>query len=294
MGVWSAFEGTATASVLLVGCTAAGLAAAEAAALSATVVLALGCALALREALRFRSDLEHYTRERRREEWELREHPAGEIQEMIEIYVQNGVDKADATTAIKALYKYSRFFVDCMMAQELQIPLPTGRSATRNGVAALVAFTAFGGVPVATFALLTLSQASRSLALVAHRATPVTRLMGRLLPLTASLGSDGIDAAQPLAAAAAVAAGMAALTAAQWALLPQRRRPWLHIATVGACCIAVAVAAVAPHAAAVLFVQPSQTSAAVGVGAPPQSASVHGDVGHAAAGAGHGTPPPDL
>ena len=59
--------------------------------------------------------------ERRREEWEMENYPDGEIQEMIDIYKQKGMSHDDAKLVIETMAKYKDFFVDVMMAEELEL-----------------------------------------------------------------------------------------------------------------------------------------------------------------------------
>lgn len=59
--------------------------------------------------------------ERRREEWEMENYPDGEIQEMIDIYQQKGMSHDDAKLVIETMAKYKDFFVDVMMAEELEL-----------------------------------------------------------------------------------------------------------------------------------------------------------------------------
>jgi DNA damage-binding protein 1 len=59
--------------------------------------------------------------ERRREEWEMENYPEGEITEMIDIYKEKGMSHEDAKIVIETMSKYKEFFVDLMMAQELEL-----------------------------------------------------------------------------------------------------------------------------------------------------------------------------
>ena len=69
----------------------------------------------------------------------MRNHPEGEIDEMIEIYVQRGMSKADATTVISTMSKYHDFFVDAR-----------GRRGTLSGGVAVASLWRRGGVAVAS------------------------------------------------------------------------------------------------------------------------------------------------
>ena len=100
--------------------------------LSPSVVLVLGFSNVFADALsmgvgEFLSSKAHnewVLSERKREQWELENYPEGEIQEMIDIYVQRGMSLPDATMVISRMSKYPEFFVDIMMAEELQLQVP--------------------------------------------------------------------------------------------------------------------------------------------------------------------------
>src|SRR5210317_1015118 len=63
--------------------------------------------------------------ERKREEWEMENYPEGEIQEMIDIFrVKGGMEHEDAKLVIETLARYPDFFVDIMMAHELELQVP--------------------------------------------------------------------------------------------------------------------------------------------------------------------------
>lgn len=100
--------------------------------MSVSVVLVLGFSNILADALsmgvgEFLSSKAHnewVLSERLREKWELENYPEGEIQEMIDIYTERGMSKEDATKVINLMAPYKEFFVDVMMAEELQLQVP--------------------------------------------------------------------------------------------------------------------------------------------------------------------------
>ena len=76
------------------------------------------------EFLSSKANNEWILSEREREEWEMQNFREGEIQEMIDIYVNKGLTLEDATIVIKTMAKYEDFFVDIMMQQELELQVP--------------------------------------------------------------------------------------------------------------------------------------------------------------------------
>ena len=71
-----------------------------------------------------------YDHERKREAWELRNYPKGEIDEIIELFEGRGVSSEDATYVVQRMAKYDEFFVDLMMAEELMMVKPLSLEST--------------------------------------------------------------------------------------------------------------------------------------------------------------------
>jgi DNA damage-binding protein 1 len=100
--------------------------------LNSGVVLVLGfsnifadaLSMGVGEFLSSKAESEWILSERRREEWELENYPEGEIQEMVDIYTERGMDREDAELVISTMAKYKEFFVDIMMNQELELQVP--------------------------------------------------------------------------------------------------------------------------------------------------------------------------
>jgi hypothetical protein len=66
--------------------------------------------------------------EKDREEWEMKNNPEGEIEEMIELYMGKEFTREDATVIITTMAKNNKFFVDHMMVYGCtslsSIPIP--------------------------------------------------------------------------------------------------------------------------------------------------------------------------
>ena len=133
--------------------------------LSPQVVLILGVSnifadalsMGVGEFLSSKAENEWILSERSREEWELDNYPQGEIQEMIEIYESKGVSKKDAEMVITTLAKYKSFFVDLMMAQELQLQVPDGdhvQESVREGFVMFCSFAFFGALPLLGYVII--------------------------------------------------------------------------------------------------------------------------------------------
>jgi DNA damage-binding protein 1 len=127
--------------------------------LDPTVVLILGfsnifadaCAMGVGEFLSSKAENEWILSERKREEWELENFPEGELAEMVEIYENKGMSHEDAVSVIQTMAKYKDFFVDVMMAQELELQVPEEdhvHESLREGFVMFCSFAAFGAMPL--------------------------------------------------------------------------------------------------------------------------------------------------
>merc|ERR1712224_744686 len=101
------------------------------------VAIGVAASTAVWTATSTRNYRQNYTAEKRRESWEMRNYPKGEIEEMVELYRSRGLKRADAETVIETMAKYESFFVDVMMVEELGLLPP---SETSVGSLTAVAF----------------------------------------------------------------------------------------------------------------------------------------------------------
>merc|ERR1711933_601120 len=95
--------------------------------------------------------------EKKREEWEMQNYPEGEVNEMIDIYVQKGMEHDDAKLVIETMAKYKDFFVDIMMAEELELQVPDEdhvQESIREGVIMFLSFATFGALPLLGYVII--------------------------------------------------------------------------------------------------------------------------------------------
>lgn len=109
------------------------------------------------EFLSSKAENEWILSERERECWELENYKEGEIQEMIDIYVSKGMEREDAVSVINTMAKYDSFFVDLMMAQELELQVPEDdhvQESLREGVVMFCSFASFGAMPLLGYVII--------------------------------------------------------------------------------------------------------------------------------------------
>ncbi len=149
--VFGGLDGILTSFALVSGCAGGGLPATTVMILGFSNILADALSMGVGEFLSSKAHNEWVLSERKREEWELKNYPEGEIREMIDIYEERGMDRADAEDVINKMAKYPDFFVDIMMAEELQLQVPDPDhlcDSMKEGLVMFSAFALFGAMPL--------------------------------------------------------------------------------------------------------------------------------------------------
>lgn len=137
-------------------------------ALDPSVVLILGfsnifadaLSMGVGEFLSSKAENEWILSEREREMWEMDNYPEGEVQEMIDIYVDKGMGREDAEKVINTMAKYKDFFVDIMMAEELELRVPDDdhvKESMKEGVIMFCSFAIFGSLPLLGYVIIPIS-----------------------------------------------------------------------------------------------------------------------------------------
>ena len=112
------------------------------------------------EFLSSKAENEWILSEREREMWEMENYPEGEVKEMEDIYVERGMDREDAKLVVETMSKYKDFFVDVMMAEELQLQVPDDdhiKESFKEGIIMFCSFAAFGTFPLLGYVIIPLS-----------------------------------------------------------------------------------------------------------------------------------------
>ena len=100
-------------------------------------------AMGLGGYLAARSDAEHYESERKREEWEVVERNADEVQEVHEVFRAYGLAPAEIEPVVRAFQNNHKAWVDWMMRFELGLEEPDPKRAVSS--AATIAFSYIAG-----------------------------------------------------------------------------------------------------------------------------------------------------
>jgi VIT1/CCC1 family predicted Fe2+/Mn2+ transporter len=116
-------------------------------------VAAGSIAMGLGGYLAARSDAEHYSSERAREQREVREVPGHEADEVAEIFQSYGLTSEESQPLVEALRRRPEAWVDFMMRFELGLEEPDPRRARRSAATIAGAYVAGGLVPLFPYML---------------------------------------------------------------------------------------------------------------------------------------------
>ena len=117
-------------------------------------VLADAISMGVGDALSTKAENEYILAERKREQWEFDHNPEGEIEEMVDLYVAKGCEREDAVMIINTMSKYKEFFINVMMAEELELQVPDpDENPWIDGAVTFASFVVFGTVPLLAFAI---------------------------------------------------------------------------------------------------------------------------------------------
>eukprot|EP01026_Neomeris_dumetosa_P054494 TRINITY_DN4903_c1_g1_i4.p1 TRINITY_DN4903_c1_g1~~TRINITY_DN4903_c1_g1_i4.p1 ORF type:complete len:297 (+),score=46.89 TRINITY_DN4903_c1_g1_i4:75-893(+) len=152
--VFGALDGTVTCFAVVASVAGSNLA--------PVVVLVLGIANLVADALamgfgdylseKAERDLVHAEYEK--EKWETENYLQGEIEEMVELYMEKGMSEDDARSMLSVMSRYPKVFVDTMMMEELGMLPPDEDSLPwKNGIVMFLSFLLFGSIPLFAYIL---------------------------------------------------------------------------------------------------------------------------------------------
>ena len=147
--VFGGMDGIITTFAVVAGAVGGGLGTDVILILGFSSVFADAVSMGIGDALSTKSENDYILMEKAREKWELENHPEGEIEEMIDLYVGKGMSKEDATECINRMAKYPEFFVNVMMAEELELQVPDeDENPWIDGGVTFLSFVFFGTIPL--------------------------------------------------------------------------------------------------------------------------------------------------
>ncbi len=117
-------------------------------------LLADAAAMGLGEFLSARSEKDVYFAARSKELYEIKNNPAMERAETLEILAEQGLTEVDANALADIFQRNPEFMADFMMTYEIGMTDPSEDSPAMNGLATFIAFIIFGVIPLAPYFIL--------------------------------------------------------------------------------------------------------------------------------------------
>eukprot|EP00904_Undaria_pinnatifida_P012689 jgi/Undpi1/8550/HiC_scaffold_25.g11015.m1 len=156
--VFGGLDGILTSFAIVAGAAGGHLPVAVVLVLGFSNIFADALSMGVGEYLSSKAHNEYVMAEKRREEWELKNHREGEILEMVEIFEKRGMSRQDAEDVIGKMAKYDELFINFMMNEELGLQVPTGDEddTVKEGFVMFLSFAFFGAMPLLGYVIVPL------------------------------------------------------------------------------------------------------------------------------------------
>lgn len=150
--VYGGMDGIITTFAVVAGVAGAALSSKIVLILGMANLLADGFSMAVGDYLSTKAEKDYNKNERQREAWEVENHPEGEKQELIELYMAKGLSKEDSEQITEILSKSRKVWVDVMMVEELGI-IEDEESPLKSAIVTFISFAVFGFIPILAYML---------------------------------------------------------------------------------------------------------------------------------------------
>ncbi|GGB42567.1 membrane protein [Roseibium aquae] len=150
--VYGGIDGAVTTFAIVAGSIGANLSPAIVLVLGVANLLADGFSMAAANYTGTKSELEDFRRLHRIEEKHVRVDPAGEREEIRQIFLAKGIDGADLDHIVRILTSRPAVWIDTMMREEYGLAAAV-RSPMRAALATFAAFVLCGSLPLLPFVL---------------------------------------------------------------------------------------------------------------------------------------------
>lgn len=116
-------------------------------------VLANALHLGIGEFLSSKAHRDFVNTEKRREQWEFKNFKEGEVMEMINIFEDRGMSRADAELVVRKMSEYDSFFINMMITEELGLQLPDEDDAAliKDSIVMFTSFAVCGCLPLVVY-----------------------------------------------------------------------------------------------------------------------------------------------
>src|SRR3989344_265179 len=148
--VYGAVDGTVTTFAVVAGATGASLDFVIVIILGFANLLADGFSMACGNFLSEKTQVQYIAKERKREEWEIKNTPQGEIEEVRQIYKRKGFKGKDLERAVQIITSNKKVWVDTMMTDELGL-IDSNKSPWKTAAYTYIGFIIIGTIPLLAY-----------------------------------------------------------------------------------------------------------------------------------------------
>lgn len=148
--VYGAIDGTITTFAVVAGATGASLSPVIVIILGFANLIADGFSMACGNFLSEKAQKDYIGKERKREEWEIKNTPEGEIEEIRQIFKRKGFKGKDLEMAVKIVTSNDKVWVDTMMVDELGL-LGSNKSHWTTAGMTYFGFLIIGVIPLLAY-----------------------------------------------------------------------------------------------------------------------------------------------
>jgi VIT1/CCC1 family predicted Fe2+/Mn2+ transporter len=150
--VYGGLDGIITTFAVVASIAGAGLDVSAVIIMGFASLFADGISMGMGDFLSSKAENDYTNEERKREAWECEHYIEGEINEMVQLYIQKGMSDQDAAQMVGIMSKYTDIFIDTMMVEELGLmSVDPSDSPLKNGMVTLCSFLLFGCVPMVSY-----------------------------------------------------------------------------------------------------------------------------------------------
>lgn len=150
--VYGGLDGIITTFAVVAGATGGHLDTSVILILGVSNMFADAVSMGMGDAISTKAENEMILMERDREKWEWEECPEGELEEMVQLYTQRGLDSKQAKIVVDAMATNDDFFVDQMVIDELGMQLPDeDDNPWFDGLITFTSFVFFGVFPLLAY-----------------------------------------------------------------------------------------------------------------------------------------------
>jgi len=149
--VYGANDGIITTFAVVSGVAGADLSITTVLILGFANLIADGISMGASDYLGSKSEADYYKREKKMEQWEIKNIPDEEREEIRQIYAKKGLEGKDLERVVEVITSDDKRWVDVMMKEELGLVEEPVSDARKSGLVTFASFVVAGFMPLASY-----------------------------------------------------------------------------------------------------------------------------------------------